>query len=113
MTRKELIDIIDHDITIDLDENGNFKHNALGRIWKGNKDPKCGKIDDFLVSLTVGNSIYKEFDNYDDLLDYKIKGKTIYDRLKNEDADDICTRILDDRDMGFVITAEDKKKYNL
>lgn len=99
ISRKELIEIIDHDIAINIDENGNFKHNAFGVIRKNNKDPECGLVEEHLACLSLDDKKYIEFDNYDDLLDYKIKGKTVYERLKNEDAKDICTRVLDDSPM--------------
>lgn len=99
ITRKELIEIIDNGVAIDLDKNGNFKHNAIGVIRKNNKDPECGLVEDHLACLSLDDDEYVQFDSYDDLLDYKIKGKTVYERLKNESAEDICTRILDDKNF--------------
>lgn len=99
ISRQELIEMIDHDIAIDIDKNGNFKHNAIGVIRKNNKDPECGLVEDHLACLSLDDKKYIYFDSYDDLLDYKINGKTVYERLKNEDPNDICTRILDDKPL--------------
>ena len=96
ITKKEIIEIIDGGWGIDLNEEGNFQHNGPGNILKSNKEPKFGLIEPGKVWLYIPNKIDQVFETYEEMLDYKIDGVSIYDRLKNESIENICTRILDD-----------------
>ena len=96
ISKKELIEVIDGGWGIDLNEKGYFQHNGPGNILKCNKNPKHGLIEKGVVWLMIPNKIDISFDSYEEMLDYKIDGISMYDRLKNEDLQDICTRILDD-----------------
>ena len=94
--REELIDILDHDVPIRLDDDGNYCRWGTGIIHKANKDPRCGKVEKCLVYIYISDDLNKEFDDYNELLDFKINGISIYDRLKNEDPNELCTRYYDD-----------------
>lgn len=95
ITKKELIEMIDNGIHINLNEEGNYCKWGVNTINKANKDPKCGKVAKNLAYISFNGDII-EFNSYDELLDYKINGISVYDRLKEEDADDLCTFTLDD-----------------
>lgn len=96
ISKKDLIEVIDGGWGIDLSEDGYFMHNGPGCILKNNKDPKCGLVEPGKVWLYIPDKFDMDFETYEELLNYEINGISIYDRLKNESLDDICTRILDD-----------------
>lgn len=95
ITRKELIKIINNGVHINLNEEGNYCKWGINTINKTNKDPECGQVEKHLAYISFNGDII-EFNNYDELLDYKLKGISVYNRLKNEDADDLCTFTIDD-----------------